>query len=155
MKWWYVLVVLVGVVLGWWILQQFGEKRSTKVGIVKEEEIQVKTADLPNMFYTDKTGKRVETVQLVGQVVKWNPEKGLLDFDSNGKRWQVVIDLSKATMLVNSIKESTKSLSVAETSDPNWRTGFCPSDEVVVKLAGKEVVFVINNGYRTCGFRDK
>ncbi|MFA5025393.1 MAG: hypothetical protein WC503_02730 [Candidatus Shapirobacteria bacterium] len=155
MRWWYVIVLVLGIFVGIWIWIQFGKRTSTRVSIVEGNRIQLETLNEVSSFMTNKNGKNVKVVQVLGRVRSWNPENAVLEFSQGSKIWRVVIDLTKAVMLVNSLKVAGNSFSVNDQSDPNWKGGFCPGDEVVLKLNSDEVMSIINNGYRYCGFKDK
>lgn len=163
MKWWYVLFIILGVGFGGWLWGKYGIKTATRVDVVDENDIQseiskptktlIKT--ITKNSIVDGDGKKIDVDQVMGQVTSWNPDSGVLEFSREGKTWKITIDLSKTTMMVNSIKVPSKFLSVISKNDPNWDTGFCLGDEIVLMSKGKEVMFVENNGYRTCGNRDK
>ncbi len=149
------MFLVLGLGVGWWLLAKYGVKNSTKVSIIRDKSIETTTSKLPTMLTTDRNGNKVSVVQLVGSVNSWDSEKGVLDFNVKDKRWQVNIDLSKAIMLVNSLVTIGDVVSVTDNMDKNWVNGFCPGDEVVLRLNESGVIFVINNGHRTCGNRDR
>lgn len=155
MKWWYVFVIILGVFVGGWIWGKYGEKAATKIGVIEGSKIEKEMLNNPTMIISNKDGVKKEVIQVLGRVRTWNYESGILEFSQDEKIWRVKIDLDNTTMYVNSLKVTGNSVSVNSIEDPNWRTGFCPDDEVVLRLDGDEVVFVINNGYRYCGFKDK
>lgn len=157
------MILVVGIVVGWWLWGRYGIKTASKVDVVSEKDIQTEVSkpsksqivSISKGFIVNSDGFKVDVVQILGQVTSWNPETGVLEFTREGKIWRITIDLSKTMMLVNSIKEPSSSLSVIDKSDPNWKTGFCVGDEVVVMSKNNEVLYVENNGYRTCGNRDR
>lgn len=156
MKWWYVIFLVVGVALGWWLIGKYGVKVSTKVDVVEgEKKIVEMGKGLRRLTISDKEGNMVEVVQVMGRVLFWDYETGILEFKHEEKTWRVKIDVEKTTILVDSFINKNNSINVVDKNDPNWRTGFCLDDEVVLRLKGDEVVIVVNNGPRNCGFKDK
>lgn len=154
MKWWYVVVLMVGVGLGWWLLDKYGVKTSTPVAVIKEGKIQTELLALPTQMYLDiATGKKIETVQISGLVRSWEPDTGTLEMSVGGKIWILTIDLAKTRMIVNSLKDKSSELVITDKNSLNWSRGFCEGDEVSVFLKGQGVVFVSNNGFRKCGYK--
>lgn len=57
-------------------------------------------------------------------------------------------------VMVNSLKEKGKDLVLSSREDLNWTGAFCRGDMVVLRISLEdELVFIINNGYRRCGFK--
>jgi len=148
MKKGYLVFVLVGVLIGWWILKLNNSKNNKLVLLSgqKTSETEIKTTN-------NLAGESIKTVENVGIVESWNSERGELVFVENEKSILVKIDPSKMMLFVNSLKEKGRELQVKEKSDPNWLGAFCKGDQVVVRSEGEEVVLVMNNGYRACGFK--
>jgi len=86
MKWWYVLVLIVGVFLGGWIWGKYGEKRATKVTIIEGSKIEGEISNETTMIISNKDGKKVEVVQVVGRVSSWDYENGILEFSLCSRR---------------------------------------------------------------------
>lgn len=155
MRWWYVFVIIIGTFLGWWLLQQYGEQRSTKVSIIDEKNIQFETSKQEKKIVSDYQDNAVQTVEVVGKVISWDSENGMLEFDKDKKIWRVKITFPETIMVVKKMNADMKLISVSKTNDPNWRTGFCMGDEVVLYMLKDRVINIFNNGPRHCGFKDK
>jgi hypothetical protein len=155
MKWWYFLVLGFGIVLGLWMWGKYGVKTASKVAVVEGNDIKKALVKVTPKSNFDKLGKEEKVMEISGSVQSWNPETGILEFVYNDKVWRVKIDLSQTMMMVNSFKDKMSMISVTEISDPNWKGGFCPSDNVVMRFKDEEVFVVFNNGNRTCGFLDR
>lgn len=156
MKWWYVLIFLIGVSIGWWILKNYGIegiKKKTQVAVVEDASIQEVTKKLPTQFTADPSGTSRQTVEVQGIVQKWNPDTGIIEFTSHGKSLNLSINPKEATIFVPSLKNKEQELVVKENSGIRWETAFCKGDMVVVRLSDSKVVFISNNGYRSCGFK--
>jgi hypothetical protein len=154
MKWWYVVVLIVGVGIGWWILKNYGIKKETYSGVVEESTVQKEVAKLPTIIISDNKGKKVEAVAVDGGIVqKWSPETGEIEFMREGKLWKLTVDPAVATIFVPSLKNETQVLMVKEKSGLRWQTAFCKGDFVSIRLNEGRVVFIDNSGYRSCGFK--
>lgn len=149
MKKGYVLFVLVGVVIGWWILK-VSDSKNKKLVLLSEQktdETEIKTTN-------NLVGESIETVESVGIVESWDSKNGELVLIQNGKSILVKIDPSKMVLFVNSLKVKGRELQVREKSGDRWEMAFCKGDMVVIRVDEKNLpVFVINNGYRNCGFK--
>ena len=143
------LFVLVGVVIGWWILK-VSDSKNKKLVLLSEQktdETEIKTTN-------NLVGESIETVESVGIVESWDSKNGELVLIQNGKSILVKIDPSKMVLFVNSLKVKGRELQVREKSGDRWEMAFCKGDMVVIRVDEKNLpVFVINNGYRNCGFK--
>ena len=153
MKWWYVLVLVFGVGIGWWLLSSYGEKRSTPVAVVQSGTIEKEVLNLPTLVIPDNKGKDVSVISIQGVVQNWSPETGEIEFMREKKLWKLSIDPSEAIIFVPSLVEKDRIFMVSERSGFRWTTAFCPGDEVDIRLNGDKVVAISNGGYRTCGFK--
>ena len=125
MKKGYLVFVLVGVGIGWWILKVNDSKNNKLVLLSgqKTSETQIKTTN-------NLAGENIKTVENVGIVESWNSESGELVFVENEKSNLIKIDPSKMMLFVNSLKVKGRELQVKEKSDPNWLGAFCKGDQV-------------------------
>lgn len=153
MKWWYVLILLIGVGIGWWILKNYGIKKNPS--LMDNGSIEEVTKNLPTQITIDNTGAKKQTVEIQGIVQKWNPGTGIIEFTSQGKSLNLNIDPKEATIFVPSLKNKEQELMVKENNGIRWETAFCNGDMIVVRLSNDKVIFVSNNGYRACGFKDE
>jgi hypothetical protein len=105
MKWWYVLVLIVGVGIGWWILKNYGIKKSTS-----------EVSNPSTQVTTNNKGVKVETGRISGIVQSWDYKNGALEVLVDGKTRNLTIDLTKTRMMVK------------EKNTLRWTTAFCPAD---------------------------
>lgn len=147
------MVILMGVVVGLFLWSKFGVKSSTPVKVIEGDKIDEEIEGLSKNRYVDKSGNEVEVVEVLGTVQSWNYETGELKIYVEGKIWKLKIDLSKTKMLVNSLKTKMVELEINDVKSLNWRGGFCEEDHVTAKMKEDDVLFIINNGPRACGFK--
>jgi hypothetical protein len=88
MKWWYGLVILVGVILGLMVFSKNIKNNKGTLTLVNETELQSEVAKMPTIVTTSKEGAAVNTRQLTEIVEPWSPEKGLIEVKAAGKIWQ-------------------------------------------------------------------
>jgi len=75
MKCWYVLVLLVGVAIGWWILGKYQVKK-TVPAVVVTSQIEKVTGKLPTQMTYDIKSQNVQTIDVNGVVQKWGSDTG-------------------------------------------------------------------------------
>jgi len=152
MKWRYVVVLIVGMGIGWWLLGKYG---ITKKNPVAEKITVQKTTDArPSQMSTvDVGGVDRQTVQITGVVQKWHADTGEIEFLQENKLSKLTVDPAKTVIIIPSRKDKNIELRVIIKEGLRWTTAFCPGDVVVFRLAGDEVVFASNGGYRLCGFK--
>lgn len=148
MKWWYVVVLLIGIGIGWWILGISAIKKTTTVA----ENSALKNA-LPTMMVTDKSGNKVSAVEVTGVVKNWNPDNGELGVVSDNQTLDLVIDPDSMTIFTISIKNKGQELIVNSKVGLRWTTAFCEGDMVSIELSSNKVILIDNNGYRLCGYK--
>lgn len=153
MKWWYVVVLILGVGIGWWILKNYGMKKETPMMVIEESQIKEITKLLPTQVTTDNKGVKQQTVEVVGAVQSWFPETGIIVFVIEGKEWRLNLDPSRAIIFVPSLADKSREIMIKDTNNIHWRSAFCKGDMVVIRLANDKVIFVSNGGYRSCGFK--
>lgn len=154
MKWWYVVVLIVGVGIGWWILKNYGIKKEISLGVVEESMVQEEVAKLPTIIISDNKGKNVEAVAVDGGIVqKWSPETGEIEFIREEKLWKLTVDPTKAMITIPNISDKSKIIFISDRSSMHWKTAFCKGDFVSIRLSGNKVMAIDNGGYRSCGFK--
>lgn len=163
MKWWYVLVVILGAGIGLWILSKYGVKKinlNNKIAVVDETVISNEVKTLPTFAITDKKGVRINGVQVVGDVKKWNSEMGIIEIlVDEEKLWKLNIDPDEAIISVPDKKDKSKILVVDRMKENiyferYWKTAFCEGDRVTVIISENKVKYIDNGGARDCGFRE-
>jgi len=152
MKWWYGLVVLVGVVLGLMVFSK-NIKNKSNLTRVNESEISGEVSNLPTIMTTSKEGKEKNTHQLRGVVESWSPENGLIEVKAVGKIWQFYLDPTKMMIFIPSIKNKDQILMVSSREGLRWETAFCETDNVDIRVENEKVVAISSSGYRSCGFK--
>lgn len=147
-----VLLVGVGIGLGW--LKSSSFKKRNEVANLSNPTEEKLTNRLPVKNTVDFDNQELKTVEIVGVVESWVPENGKLKISSEGIIWDFEVnDLTKTSMMVNSLKERGRELLIKNKDDLNWLGGFCKGDQVVVRLMEKQLILVVNNGPRSCGFK--
>jgi hypothetical protein len=150
MKWWYVLVLIVGIVIGWWVIEVY---KVTKVPVNKDGDIGDMGRGLPTQMVSDVDGKKVSSVQITGIVKSWDPNTGMVQYVKDNKLLELTINPAQTTVYVPSIKNKKQILIAKDRNSLRWRTAFCGGDFVSFFLAGDKVVMASNNGYRSCGYQ--
>jgi len=151
MKWWYGVLVAVGVALGGYFLKNYPSQKT--VSVAERENLAEESEGLPTKVTFDSQGKERQTVELRGVVESWDPDKAILEVKAQEKLWQFTVDPKEATIFVPSRKNKEQILKVSEKSGMRWETAFCKGDLVSVRLAEGVVILIDNSGYRSCGFK--
>ena len=154
MKWWYVLVLLVGVGIGWWFLANYGVKSSTPVSVIEQDRLIKALNDLPTVITQDKFGVKRDTVNVGGIVQSWDSENGLLEFMRDNKLWKLNIDPESMIIFVVNVSNKNNVISINDKSNVHWNTAFCVGDRVSLRLTSTgQLIFIDNDGNRSCGFK--
>lgn len=153
MKWWYALIIFVGVALGLILLSNIRKKKTGNFTYVDNTTMKGEVANLPMIKTTSKEGEEKNTRQLNGIVQSWSHEDGLIEVGAAGKIWQFYLDPIKAIIFVPSIKEKERIFMVSSREGLRWETAFCETDSVDIRLENDTVVAISNSGYRSCGFK--
>ena len=151
MKWWYGVLVVVGVAGGGYFLRNYQTKKT--VSVVERENLAEESKKLPTKLTSDSQGTEKQAVELAGVVQNWDSGKAILEIKAQEKIWQFTIDPEKATIFVPSRKNKGQILKVSESSGFRWETAFCKDDLVSVRLVEGVVILIDNSGYRSCGFK--
>ena len=152
MKWWYGLVVLVGVLFGLMIFSK-NIKNKSNLTRVNGGEISGEVVNLPTIMTISKEGEEKNTHQLRGIVESWSPETGLIEVKAAGKIWEFNLDPTEMMIFIPSIKNKDQMLMVSNREGMRWKTAFCEADYVDVRLEKEKVVTISSSGYRSCGFK--
>ena len=144
MKWWYGLIILVGVVLGLFLFNK--SKIENQKGGRQKQQIQITS---------DVEGKPVETSEVFGVVEEWDYNSGKLTLreEQSAKEWLFILEPSQTTIFIPSLQNKGQILKVSNKTSERWKTAFCKGDFVTVKAAEEKAVAVDNGGYRSCGFK--
>ncbi|MFA5026212.1 MAG: hypothetical protein WC503_06935 [Candidatus Shapirobacteria bacterium] len=154
MKLWYVLVLVLGVGIGFWLLNNFGVKTSKKMTVVEENNIKNETKELPEGTIIDNKGVKVETKDFVGIVRNWSPETGIIEIDNDNKIWKFTINPSETIIFVPNLKDKSRAILITDTENIHWNSAFCLGDyPVTFQIDDDRVVSVNNGGFRPCGFK--
>jgi hypothetical protein len=146
-KWfgWGLLILLVLGIIVFWM------RGALKTNLVEVEE---KTGGELERVVAVEAGKEQELKQIMGIVDNWDAKSGKLVFMEDRIRHEVLVDPGNMRVMVNSLKEKGRDLVLSSREDLNWRGAFCRGDMVVLRISLEdEPVFIINNGYRRCGFK--
>lgn len=146
-KWfgWGLLILLVLGIIVFWM------RGALKTSLVEVEE---KTGGELERVVAVEAGKEQELKQIMGIVDNWDAKSGKLVFMEDKVRHEVLVDPGNMRVMVNSLKEKGKDLVLSSREDLNWIGAFCRGDMVVLRISLEgEPVFIINNGYRRCGFK--
>lgn len=146
-KWfgWGLLILLVLGIIVFWM------RGALKTSLVEVEE---KTGGELERVVAVEAGKEQELKQIMGIVDNWDAKSGKLVFMEDKIRHEVLVDPESMRVMVNSLKEKGKDLVLSSRKDLNWIGAFCRGDMVVLRISLEgEPVFIINNGYRRCGFK--
>lgn len=153
MKWWYFLVLLVGMILAllWLNWGIFDHSKNLDNWKSNNNEIEGK----PTAFVITKKGENVSVKEISGVVKNWDYENAKLTFEEGeGGEKIIEIDPSKMILMINSLKVKGRDLMVTEKNGLRWEKAFCVGDMIVVRIdEDNQPVFLINNGYRSCGFK--
>ena len=144
MKWWYVLVLLAGVGIGWWILGKYQVNKTVVAPAVNSPAEKVTY---------DANWKEVPAVEVDGIVQKWHPDTGVVEFLRDNKPETLTVDPAWTVIFIPSKMIKDKVLRVVSKTGPRWQTAFCPGDFIDFRLAGDKIVMATSSGYRSCGFR--
>lgn len=153
MKWWYLVIVIFGVGIGWWFLSKYGVKNSTPVAVVKNDIVSKEVINLPVTVMPDNKGNKVNVNQIKGVVQNWYPETGVIEFIRDKKLWRLTIDPTESIVYIPSVSQKGRIYMISDNNHSHWKTAFCVADEVDIRLAGEKVVAISNGGYRACGFK--
>lgn len=148
-------MLMVGVVIGWWILDKYGIKSAKKTTPMLESSMQEIVDNLPTQIMPDNKGEKVEAVAVDGGIVeRWNPDTGEIEFLREDKLWKLTVDPTQATVFVPSKTVKAGVILIADKSNPHWKSAFCKGDYVSIRMSENKVIFIDNGGYRACGFRE-
>jgi len=153
MKKGYVLFVLVGVVIAmlWLNWGLFDHTQDNGLRENNNSEIMAK----PTAYVITNKGEQINVEEMSGIVKNWDYKNGNLSFQEDKFGEKIIeIDPSRMVLMINSLKVKGRDLMVTEKSGYRWEQAFCKGDMVVIRVDEKnQPVFVINNGYRSCGFK--
>jgi len=145
-----VLLFMAVVGIGWLTFK--GKYQPTRIKPTPTGSLNQRiNGSLPVKTTNDARGNRVEAVEIVGEVKKWDPESGIMEYLADKVVSSVLIDPVEAVIFVRSFVDSSKQLIVRDRSSMRWQTAFCQGDQVAFRLDGDRVVLAVNNGYRVCG----
>jgi hypothetical protein len=113
MKWWYVLVIFLGIVLGLVLLSNNRKINKDNLTIVNRAGLKGEVANLPTIMTTSNKGEKKNTHQLTGVVESWSPENGLIEVKAAGKIWQFYLDPVEMMIFIPSIKNKNQILMVS------------------------------------------
>jgi len=153
MKWWYVLVIFLGIVLGLVLLSNNIKINKDNLIIVDRAGLKGEVANLPTIMTTSNKGEKKNTHQLTGIVESWSYKDGLIEVKAAGKIWQFYLDPTETMIFIPSIKNKNQILMVSNKEGLRWETAFCETDNVDIRLENENVVAISNSGYRSCGFK--
>lgn len=101
-----------------------------------------------------EAGKEQELKQIMGIVDNWDAKSGKLVFMEDKIRHEVLLDPGNMRVMINSLKVKGRDLMVTENNGLRWENAFCVGDMIVVRTdEDNQPVFLMNNGYRSCGFK--
>ena len=146
MKWWYVLVLLAGVGIGWWVVGRYRTKNTT---------LPVAVNSPGDKMNYEVGGKEVQLTEVTGIVQKWYPETGEVEFMWENKLETLTVDPAQTVIFIPSLLVKDRMLKVTARTGLRWRTAFCPGDFIAFGLSGDKIVMATSSGYRTCGFKDE
>lgn len=152
----YILLIIIIFLLGAvFIIYQ------NKKTVFKSTENKIPVVDISISPQAIKIGERESL--LVGQrIIKtegWDYKNSLLSLrDEYGKGEEVKLEPAKMKIMVplkNTQKlTGMKVLNESNLGDLHWQTAFCEGDEVNIGTdENGEIIMVMNNGYRVCGFK--
>ena len=147
MKWWHVLVVIIGIVIGSVLLKNRHVLNNTQKTTTSFTQATSLTADVH--------GQPIETKDILGLVEDWNFSQGILrikEYDSS-QLHSFTLDPTQSIIFIPSLAHTNRILRVSQKTGPRWERAFCPGDFVTIKAAGDKVVAIDNGGYRSCGFK--
>ena len=127
MKWWYVVVLLAGAGVGWWMLGKYQTKKIIAPATVTSR-IERETGPLPSQTTSDLAGSKVATVELTGIVQKWHPDTGLVEFLREGKLLNLTVDPAGTVIFVPSRKVKDKEIKIVAKGNIQWQTAFRRGD---------------------------
>lgn len=140
--------LLIALVLGMIVFLLRGHFKTSSV------KVEEKTGGELERVVAVEGGKEQELKQILGVVESWDPESGKLVLTSENVNNEIIINPQVMRVMVNSLKEKGKDLVLSSREDLNWKGAFCKGDMVVLRISlESEPVFIINNGYRRCGFK--
>lgn len=132
-----------------------------KKTVFKSTEDKIPVVDISISPQAIRIGER-ETL-LVGQRITktegWDYKNSLLILrDEYGKDEEIKLEPAKMKIMVplkNTQKlTGMKVLNESNLGDLHWQTAFCEGDEVNIGTdENGEIIMVMNNGYRVCGFK--
>ena len=142
MKWWYVLVIFVGVALGLILLSNNRKINKDNLTIVDRAGMRGEVANLPTIITTSKKGEEKNTYQLTGIVKSWSNKDGLIEVKAAGKIWQFYLDPTEMMIFIPSIKNKNQILMVSNKEGLRWETAFCETDNVDVRVENEKVMAI-------------
>lgn len=149
MKWLYVVVGLLLLSIGALLFLRSKiskeKSRASKYSVVEEV--------MPTVIMSTYEEENKVAREFTAVVRKWESETGNLTFDNSGKVGDINIDPTKMVLMVNSLKSSGTDLVISKKEGLNWSGAFCEGDSISVRVDGEAVLYVMNNGYRRCGFK--
>jgi hypothetical protein len=117
MKWWYVLVLLAGVGIGWWLVSMNQVKKT------------VPAVNSPGDKLTYEVGgNKIQLTEVTGIVQKWHPETGAVEFLRGNKLETLTVDPAQTVIFIPSLLIKNKVLKVTTKTGPRWQTAFCTGD---------------------------
>lgn len=166
MKWWYIIVLFLGVLLGAWVLDKYGIKKpadnisTSATKTVEDKVVLKKISQLATQSIRDKKGVKVEAALIKGTVKNWDYENSVIEFFNGPELWKVKIDSNEAKITVPSKADKSKIISFDGIKnniyyEKYWQTAFCEGDTINMLITNDaKVKFIDNGGYRQCGFRE-
>jgi hypothetical protein len=153
MKWQYVAVVILGLVIGWWVFWKDDGQKSNNTKYIGSDAAEIASLNLPTRTVNDNKGVIKTVVEVQGIAKKWHSDTGMLDFESEGKDWSVEIDPKKTIIYTVGRKTKGVVIMVDSKESLHWNNVFCEGDRVLLQMEGSQVIVVDNAGFRYCGFK--
>lgn len=132
-----------------------------KKTVFKGTEDKIPVVDISISPQAIRVGERESLLvgQRIAKTEGWDYKNSLLSLrDEHGKGEEIKLEPAKMKIMVplkNTQKlTGMKVLNESNLDDLHWQTAFCEGDEVNIGTdENGEIIMVMNNGYRVCGFK--